>query len=581
MFDNLIKINNKKRIRSKKLLNLFDLVQLELNQHDTINFSITILTGYLNDKKNSLTDSWKKVLPDILEKLKTFFNKQFSDKILLSITSIENHRDKLSVKKKTENSQFQKFVKKNDLNGFPHIHVFVSFLLDSFNDFYFETNNIEKLILSEFVDFDIKINFVRNVENNIKNAVKYLFKEYKLTDINDFLIQNSINQKKISVNLNNYSPSLKKTFNDISNIINQTTENMTINLEENTLINAIKIKDPLYLIEILFKNFIKKNDFKVENDIIYFNGYEPHPKTSYFEFYSLKEGLYILAKQNVQHRNLIISNIKKILSLQDETGFLNNISISDFEYIEYKDFVLNLHKCKIESKNCMDNYSFKYFHHSNKDLLDLHNNLDILSNIFDNDDEFFKYLRQLGSILVQSAPKKGSSMYIYGPSNTGKSLITEKFFIEIFGERHIAVLNFSNPTYLLDQIKNKHIIILNEFKYNKSLREILLKILDGSLVEINEKYKNSIKATIKSKSVTVSNYSLQDQGMLEDAFLNRFSIIKTSLNISPEQYNLILNSLPLVILYATQSLLYSDFNSTKVAIFNLLEDSNKIITISN
>lgn len=572
--DNLKKLNNKKRIRSKKLLNLFDLIQLELNQLPTINFSFTILTGFFNDKKISLEEAWKS-LPTILKILKNLLYKKLLDKTLLSISSIEKHRDKISLENK---KGFNMYIKKNELTGYPHVHVFSSFLTSSPEDFSFDRNNIEKIILNEFINYDIKVNSIFTNKNHIKNSIKYLFKEYKLTDTDTDLISNNFSSCKIvaTINLNNNS-FLKTIFEEILNIVNKHNKNMSLILDDNILINPIRIKDPLYLIEILFINYLKKNDLKIEKDTVYSRSSFLPSKHYYYEIYSFEEALLHLAHESIQHRNLIISNMKKFLLLQKTTNFLDNISISDFEYIEYKEFALNLNKCRIISKDMIDTCSFNFFNQSNEELLLLNDNVDLLSTIFENDLEFFNYLRQLGSLLIHAAPKKGSAMYVYGPSNTGKSLITEKFLIEIFGEKNIGILNFSNPKYLLSQAKDKHILILNEFKYSKSLREILLKILDGSLVEINEKYKNSTKTSIKSKSVAVSNYSLKDQGMLEEAFSNRFHIIKTSCNITPQDYNLILKGLPLVILYAFHSLLSLDLKSTKASIFNLLEGNSKRI----
>jgi phage/plasmid-associated DNA primase len=115
---------------------------------------------------------------------------------------------------------------------------------------------------------------------------------------------------------------------------------------------------------------------------------------------------------------------------------------------------------------------------------------------------------------------------------------------------------------------------MNEFKYMEGDRELLLKLLDRSLVVLNRKYKDPINIELDSKFITISNYSLKDQGMEDVAVLNRLKSYEFPVSFENFRYKYesILEELPVFIYFCIQAFhckYYKDFEIIRSDIYQL------------
>ena len=585
--EDLKEIHNLGRIQSKKLLNLLDLIELALKKRSMIFFSYTINVGFFNEIQKDLMKTWVEDLESFIDKLNDFINKDVENQF--TMYSIEMHRAKRTLIKKS--NKITPVKKENSLKGYPHIHIFSAYNVENIDDMNHKKYVIESKILDFFLNYDIKINNIEKKKHNIKNSIKYIIKEYKFTDT-----INNLNQLGLK---NNIQIFVNESWNDLKKGLNCLNKIKDLNIDfiykKDCKVVESVIKDPLYKLKILFENSLRKGDLKLYKSNIYSPIKGLYDSRALVFHKTLDDYLNKMAVRDLSNSSLILSQRKSFSVLIKESCkslYEGNLFpdleayFNLFNYIEYKEFYLNLHRAAIENKYGDSEYRewhavvpFKYYEKTKEDLLGLQGGVDLLRNIFNNDEDFFSYLLFMGKLLTLSYKSvKNKTLYLYGPSNSGKTLLTEKFLREIFGDENIGILNTSDSKFFLDQICDKHIIILNEFKYSPNNRELLLKFLDGSLIPINRKYKDSVKITLDSFTLATSNLSIKEQRM-DEAFNNRLLSLQTKNTVTPLMYSIIIESLPLIILYFLFSLLVPDYKNLEVYVYNQLENSSKSITV--
>lgn len=140
-------------------------------------------------------------------------------------------------------------------------------------------------------------------------------------------------------------------------------------------------------------------------------------------------------------------------------------------------------------------------------------------------------------------------MYLCGVPSSGKSLITEGFFVNLYGLENVGLINFTDKKYSVEQAIDKKIILINEYKHHVSNRELMLKLLDGSLITVNRKYQSSTKQIITGHSTVISNYSMAEQNM-DEAMKIRFKEFELpgSLDSKNLTYTMVLEEFPLLVI---------------------------------
>ena len=122
--------------------------------------------------------------------------------------------------------------------------------------------------------------------------------------------------------------------------------------------------------------------------------------------------------------------------------------------------------------------------------------------------------------------KKQNTLYIWGPSNTGKTTLIINLFINYFGKENIGLIS-NNKNFEYQHLINKKIIIFDEFNIEKINIDNFKKLISKELI-LGEK-KNKEPEIIKPTPLIISsNYNLNENFIIEEnkqAIFNRLKII--------------------------------------------------------
>jgi hypothetical protein len=367
--------------------------------------------------------------------------------------SIEIHRGLEQEKKKVLKKVFKKNIKLNDLKvdnlrGYPHIHLvfgFNSLFLNEnkLNNKEYNYNEFRKLLYGNLIGYDLDIKQINNKNHQLKKKLQYCIKEYNFSDDVDFNLLNFCN----GLNKFNmyYNFDLSDIFFDYLNILN---ERFNININILNGINFDFIFDKgisgYRKVLIIIKYYIKLKNYKVYQSSIY-----KLEKNSLFT-YRFYDGLDFLKDDLLLIFNNYDYLIMRYFDLWHKQiikrNFLDNTNLDNFRYIEYKDFILDVSTGNHIDKKDFKGICFCYFDLGLDSFFDIgYNKLEKIigkggntKNISDWSHHVYSYMKDFGSYLVETLPVKGDSLYIYGVSNSGKSLITEKFLRILYGDNLIG-----------------------------------------------------------------------------------------------------------------------------------------------
>ncbi len=274
------------------------------------------------------------------------------------------------------------------------------------------------------------------------------------------------------------------------------------------------------------------------------------------------------------------TNMKELNNdLKCSTEFLfSNLDFEHFRYIEYKDFVLDLltddNNIYVSKDDFKGIASFKYLNSSFRDCIRGKNlgNLIIRNvlynktlNTAENNVLFYRYCLYIGRMMCNITFVKGECLYMHGISNTGKSVILEHFFTLIYGLDNIGLINFADKKYSIEQALNKKIVLMNEYKHAGTNRELMLKILDKSVIVNNVKYKEGSKGAVTGHSALIANHSPEQQKM-DNAMIKRIQEVELAGTFDEKgiDYVKLYQEFPLVVIvyvYAFKvSINYPDMN---------------------
>jgi len=121
--------------------------------------------------------------------------------------------------------------------------------------------------------------------------------------------------------------------------------------------------------------------------------------------------------------------------------------------------------------------------------------------------------------------KKRGTLYLWGPSNTGKTTMIVEPLINYFGKENIGLLS-NNKNFEYQHINDKKILVFDEFDGNKTNLENLKKLLSGELLLSEKKNKDPLLVE-HTPLIISSNYNPESNFNLKDnvPILNRIKSI--------------------------------------------------------
>jgi len=121
---------------------------------------------------------------------------------------------------------------------------------------------------------------------------------------------------------------------------------------------------------------------------------------------------------------------------------------------------------------------------------------------------------------------KKNFLYVYGQSNTGKSTFLTKVLTRYYGLENVgSVVNSIN--FKFQDILNKLIIIMDEFRYSPSSSSDFLKLLGGEPLLTTQKYNKDHIVIDKNKGFILSNSMFSEKNeSVNKALSERLHIIE-------------------------------------------------------
>ena len=368
-------------------------------------------------------------------------------------------------------------------------------------------NKIDK---NDFVDGNFECNAVEiwtldyeKINLLIKNRNER-FNDYmqKLTAIDTFtgtkLINNKINNN-ILIKLLKYYLVFNEYYIDAYNIYVKIKETM------------ISYKYVEGLKTHMYNNFLKNvKIFYINNFSNYFNG---------FDFDNLCDMFLIKTKNTIESLEVLSENIIKptfsILEFNDGLYF-----IKYDKFLEKKNLNINILKNLTTTKYY--NKSFEWVrqvkpttwinslkHSIGIDGIDGKKNEHYENIIF----FFFKILNEVFD--------KKNTLYIFGKSGTGKSLLIANTLYNIFGKQQIGSV-VGEGGFQFQDLEGKSIALLEEWKYSSKNSPEFLKITSGEDLLISKKYSKEHIIIKRLFSVILTNHEFKEKKeIIKEAFNNR------------------------------------------------------------
>lgn len=178
---------------------------------------------------------------------------------------------------------------------------------------------------------------------------------------------------------------------------------------------------------------------------------------------------------------------------------------------------------------------------------------------------------------------KRNYLYLYGPSNTGKTTYSSKVITRYFGRENIgSIVNDSN--FKFQDINNKLFVILEEFRYEKQLSHDFLKLLGGEKLLASKKYAKEHIEIENLKGLIVSNNQIDEKNEeIRKALFNRLFIINFLNKIDNNIVNIneTLEKEEANIILFCNKLFFSNFTKKQRRLKTISKNFNKTFTLNN
>ena len=130
-------------------------------------------------------------------------------------------------------------------------------------------------------------------------------------------------------------------------------------------------------------------------------------------------------------------------------------------------------------------------------------------------------------------------LYVYGPSNTGKTTYLGKVLSRFFGHENVGSILNNTTDFKFQDIQNKLLIIIDEFKYRSSESSELLKLLSGEPLLTNKKYaKNHITISNLMGLILSNSRICEKNENIQQALLNRLHIVEFKNSFISKTFNI-------------------------------------------
>ena len=133
---------------------------------------------------------------------------------------------------------------------------------------------------------------------------------------------------------------------------------------------------------------------------------------------------------------------------------------------------------------------------------------------------------------------KKNFLYIHGKTNTGKSTYLTKVLTRYFGPENIGtVINSTN--FKFQDLKDKLLVIMDEFKYVSNNSSDFLKLLGGEPLLTSQKYNKDHIIIDKLMGLILSNCTIleKDEG-IHKALLERLHIVEFLFDVKTSNNNI-------------------------------------------
>ena len=547
----------KKPNNLKEIYNAWDtLINLSLNQGNShIAFTINLIEWWGVDLKNKYKNILKMHPISVgTKKWGTYYN-LFIDILLHDSCQIHCHLFAIQEFNKLVSWQF--ITTEENENGVLHFHGIIAYrnLMDYNKNI---SNNILNKLRHCMDDCDVVLKDLNNFKD-IKGWIRYLHKDKLLVfppvfrstiQIGEILEKIFTRPYIKNYHMKNNFRIESSGFNDevvefVNFVFDDEVDDLFPNIK-GIMLNKNVLNENIFIDLIL--NYLILKKYFLYNDTIY----EKVDKMliSYKKIGTLREVLFDKFESNIilfftenfpcQFEGFDFYFLIKTFKNKMELNILKikNLTTSkiepDFLYLEFKDGIYDIRNNKFIVKvnfKKTDAATIKYYNKSYSSVrrTQPENWIEGIKNAVgkENAKDFTTICLFIASLFQEKNDDiKKNFLYVYGQSNTGKSTFLTKVLSRYYGLENIgSVVNSSN--FKFQDVLNKLIIIMDEFRYSSSFSSDFLKLLGGEPLLTTQKYNKNHIIVEKTKGFILSNNLFVDKNeSVNKALLERLHIIE-------------------------------------------------------